>query len=83
MSRRQELVVRNDRVKNITLEYLNKYGIIIPHRKLKYISEFGEETPLYPSPITIMTPLALFDETKHVNEYHREFWKARELGKIL
>ena len=30
-----------------------------------------------------MTTLALFDETKHVNEYQRDFWKARELAKIL
>lgn len=30
-----------------------------------------------------MTPLALFDEKKYVNDHHREFWKARELGKIL
>lgn len=30
-----------------------------------------------------MTTLALFDQTKHVNEYQREFWKARELAKIL
>jgi DNA-damage-inducible protein D len=33
--------------------------------------------------LTIMTTLAIFDETKHLNAQNREFWKARELAKTL